>query len=93
MGFDEGLEPLRHLTVAQHHGADFRDGLPLHLQARGLDVEAHDLVGKILILRTVDGDAVVEVVDIIPLHAVEDLIFPLAGVPCIREGLGLRRGR
>ena len=88
VGVDEGLKPLRHLAVAQHHGADLRDGLPLHLQSRGLDVEAHDLVGKILILRTMDGDAVVEVVDIISLHAVEDLDLSLGGVPCIREGLG-----
>ena len=84
---------LRDLAVFQHHRADLRDGLPLHLQAGGLDVEADDLVVKVLILPTVYGDAVVQVVDEIPLHAVEDLDLSLGGVPRVGEGLAPRRGR
>ena len=43
VGIDEGLEPLTDLAAPQHHGTDLRDGLPVHLEARGLDVEAHEL--------------------------------------------------
>ena len=58
-GVHEGLEAVSDLAVLQHHGADLGDGLPVHLQAGGLDIEADDLVGKVLVLGTVDGDAVV----------------------------------
>ena len=64
------------------------DGLPVHLQAGGLDIEADDLVGEVLVLGTVDGDAVVQVIDKVALHAVEDLDLALGGVPGVREGLG-----
>ena len=87
VGVHEGLEPLRDLAVLQHHRADLGDGLPLHLQAGGLDVEAHDLVGEILLLGAVDGDAVVQIVDEVALHAVEDLDLPLARVPGLGERL------
>ena len=88
VGIHEGLEPLGDLAVFQHHRADLRDGLPLHLQAGGLDIEAHDLVGKRLILRPVYGDTVIQIVDEIPLHAVEDLDLPLLSrVPRLGERL------
>ena len=58
-GIHEGLEPVGDLAVFQHHGTDLGDGLPVHLQAGGLDIEADDLVGEVLVLGTVDGDAVV----------------------------------
>lgn len=58
-GVHEGLEAVGDLAVFQHHGADLGDGLPVHLQAGGLDIEADDLVGEVLVLGTVDGDAVV----------------------------------
>ena len=88
VGIHEGLEPLGDLAVLQHHGADLGDGLPRHLQARGLDVKAYDLIGEGLILRPVDGDTVVQIVDEIPLYAVEDLDLALfAGIPCLGERL------
>ena len=58
-GIHEGLEAVGDLAVLQHHGADLGDGLPVHLQAGGLDIEADDLVGEVLVLGAVDGDAVV----------------------------------
>ena len=58
-GIHEGLEAVSDLAVLQHHGADLGDGLPVHLQAGGLDIEADDLVGEVLVLGAVDGDAVV----------------------------------
>ena len=87
VGVHKGLEPLRDLAVFQHHRTDLGDGLPFHLQARRLDVEAHDLVGKRLLLRAMYGDAVVQIVDEIALHAVEDLDLPLARVPGLGERL------
>lgn len=54
-GVHEGLKRIRDLPVFQHHCADLRDGLPLYLQSGSFDVEAHDLVVKVLILRTVYG--------------------------------------
>ena len=86
IGVDEGLETLGDFTVFQHHGADLGDGLPIHLQAGGLDIEADDLIGKILILPAMDHDAVVHIVDEVALHAVEDL-NSLVVVPRIGEGL------
>ncbi len=83
----KGLEPLRDLPVFQHHGANLRDGLLHHVQPRGLNVEADDLVFKRLIHGAVDGHAVVQIVHIVPLHAVEDLDLPLGGVPCVGERL------
>ena len=86
-GVHEGLERLGDLSVLQHHRADLRDGLPRHLQARRLNVEAHDLVVKVLILRAVYGDPVVQIVDVVPLHAVQYLDLPLGCVPRLGERL------
>ena len=86
-GVHEGLKRIRDLPVFQHHCADLRDGLPLYLQSGSFNVEAHDLVVKVLILRTVYGNAVVQVVDVVPLHAVQDLDLPLARVPRLWECL------
>ena len=44
VGVYESLEPLGDLAVFQHHRADLRDGLPVHLQAGGLNIEADELV-------------------------------------------------
>ena len=87
-GVHEGLEAVSDLAVLQHHGADLGDGLPVHLQAGGLNIEADDLVGKVLVLGAVDGDAVVQIVDEIALYAVENFNFALGGVPGVGEGLG-----
>ena len=38
LGVDEGLEPVGDLAVFQHHRTDLRDGLPVHLQAGGLNI-------------------------------------------------------
>ena len=83
----KGLEPVRDLPVFQHHGADLRDGLLHHLQSRGLNVKADDLIVKILIHRAVDRHTVIQIVYIISLQAVEDLDLPLGSVPRIGEGL------
>ena len=49
VGVHEGLEPLRHLAVPAARTAPISVmASRVHLQARGLNVEAHDLVGKIL---------------------------------------------
>ena len=88
VGVDEGLEPVGDLAVFQHHGADLRNGLPVHLEARGLDVEAHELPVQGAVLGTVDHNPVVDVVDEVSLHAVEDLDLVPGGVPGVREGLG-----
>ena len=57
------------------------------LQAGRLNIEADDFVRKRLILRPVDGDAVVEIVDEIALHTVKYFYFTLGCMPRIREGL------
>ncbi len=89
LGIDKGLETVGDLAVFQHHRADLGDGLVGHVQTGGLDVEADDLVGEGLILRAVDGDAVVQVVDEVALHTVEELDLILGGIP----GLGKRLHR
>ena len=88
IGVDEGLEPLRDLAVLHHNRTDFRNGLPVHLQAGSLDVETDKLVIQRLVLFSVDHDAVVQIIDKIALHTVEDLDFIPRGVPCVRERLG-----
>ena len=82
----EGLKPVRDLPAADDHRANFGNGLLADLQAGGLNVEGYVFIGKGRILGPVDGDAVVQVVDEVPLHAVEDLDV-LGGVPRIREPL------
>ena len=88
VGVHEGLEPLGDLAVFQHHRADLRDGLPIHLQAGGLNIEADEFVVQPAVPPAVDGDAVVHVVDEVSLHAVEDLDLVPGGMPGVREGLG-----
>ena len=88
VGVYEGLEPFADLAVFQHHRADFRNGLPIHLQAGGLNIEADEFVVQPAVPPAVDGNAVVHVVDKIPLHAIEDLDLVPGGVPRVREGLG-----
>ncbi len=87
-GVHEGLEALGNLSVPEDHRADLRDGLPVHPEARGLDVEADDLPVQGDVLGPVDGDPVVHVVDEIALHPVEDLDLVPGGVPGVGEGLG-----
>ena len=70
LGIDKGLKTLGDLTVFQHHRADLGDGLVGHAQSGGLDVEADNLAAKGLILRAVDGDAVIQIVDKVALHTV-----------------------
>ena len=82
----EGLEPLDDLLPPDHHRADLRDGLLIDLQAGSLDVKSHVLTGKRGLLLPVDRNAVVQIVDKIPLHAVENLDV-LGGVPRVRKPL------
>ena len=86
VGIDKGLEGIRDLSVFQHHRADLRNGLGSDLQAGGLNVETDDLTVERLILIAVYGDAVIQVIDKIALHAVEDLDLACV-VPGVREGL------
>ena len=88
VGVDEGLEPLGDLAVAQHHCANLRDGLPVHLEAGGLDIEAHELIVQGAVLLAVDSYPVIQVVDKVPLHAVENFDLVPGGMPGVREGLG-----
>ena len=52
----EGLEPLGDLPVPQHHRADFRNGLPVHPEAGGLNIEADDFPLQRNVPGAVDGD-------------------------------------
>ena len=88
LGVHKGLEPFGDLAVFQHHGADLGDGLPLHLEAGGLDVKAHELPVQRAVLSAVDRHPVVQIVDEVALHAVEELDLVPGGVPGVREGLG-----
>ncbi|CDC69074.1 unknown [Oscillibacter sp. CAG:155] len=88
VGVDKGLEPLADLSIAQHNGADLRDSLPVHLEAGGLDVKAHELPVQRAVQIAVDHHPVVDVVDEVPLHTVEELDLVPGGVPGVREGLG-----
>ena len=88
VGVYKGLEPFADLAVFQHHRADLRDGLPVHLQAGGFNIEADELVVQAAVSPAVNGDAVVHVVDEVALHAVEDLDLVPGGMPGVREGLG-----
>ena len=87
LGIDKGLKTLGDLTILQHHRSDFGDGLVGHAQTGGLDVEADDLIGERLVLRAVDGNAVVQIVDKVALHAIEDLDLALTRVPCLGKRL------
>ncbi len=72
-GVHERLERIDDLPVAQDNGADLRDLVVLSRKARGLKVEGDELAVQRQACRTVDGDAVVHVIDIIALAAIEDL--------------------
>jgi len=87
LGIDKGLKTLGDLTILQHHRSDFGDGLVGHTQTGGLDVEADDLIGERLVLRAVDGNAVVQIIDKVALHAIEDLDLALTRVPCLGKRL------
>ena len=86
-GIYKGLESVCNLPVFQHHRADLRDSLFHHLQARGLDVKADDLVVKILVRRAVNRHPIVQIVDEIPFHTIENFYFSLGCVPGIGKGL------
>ena len=88
VGVYKGLEPFADLAVFQHHRADLRDGLPVHLQAGGFNIEADELIVQAAVSPAVNGDAIVHVVDEVALHAVEDLDLVPGGMPGVREGLG-----
>ncbi len=81
----KGLEPVGDLAVFQHHGADLRDGVFVHIQACGLNVKADDLVCKGLVLAAVYHHPIVQVVDKIALHAVKYFYFTVRFMPGIRE--------
>ena len=85
---DKGLEGVRYLAVLEHYGADLGDRFLLDVEACCLDVEADDFRGKVSVLCTVHGDAIINIIEIIALTAVKYFYFTLACVPGIWKGLG-----
>ena len=90
---NEGLEGIHHLTAPQNDRADLRDGVVESGKARRLQVEGDEFPLQVHIAPAVDGDAVIHVVDVVALAAVEDfygLVRPrhlvFAGLEGIREG-------
>ena len=83
----EGVEGIGNLPVFQHHCADLDDDLVLLVQAGGLNVEADDLAVEGGVCLPVDRHPVVHVVDVVGLHAEEDLDF-LGRVLGVGEGVG-----
>ena len=82
----EGLESVDDLPLPDNHRADLGDGLLGHLQAGCLDVKGHVLAVKGRVPVPVDGDAVIQVVDKVALHTVDDFDI-LGGVPRVGEPL------
>ena len=78
---------LGHPAVPQHHRADLGNRVGPLVQSGGLDIEADDLAGKILLPFPVDHHPVVHIIDVIGLHTVEDLDL-FGGVRGVRERLG-----
>ena len=69
----QGLEPLAGLAVPEDNGADLGDALVPAGKARRLQVEGDEVPPQRQVPHTVDDDAVVHVIDIISLAAVENL--------------------
>ena len=70
---NEGLKGIEHLAAAHHCGADFNDDIVLGRKARRLKVKCDVFRVKRRVDGAVDGDAVVHIVDIISLAAVQNL--------------------
>ena len=83
----EGVEAVGNLPVFQYHRADLNDDLILLVQSGGLNVKADDLPVEGLTDLPVDGHPVVHVVDVVGLHAEENLHL-LGRVPRVGEGVG-----
>ena len=85
-GRDEGLERIDDL-IALHDGrADLDDRVVLGRKTRRLEVKGDVFVVEACVKRSMDGDAVVYVVDVVALAAVENLDV-LGRVHRIRERL------
>ena len=87
-GIDEGAEFLACLAVFEDDGADLRQAVRLGGETGGLHVEGHELRVQPLVARAADGGALLHVVYVVALKAVEDLhaVF-LAGLAHLGEGL------
>ena len=96
VGVHKGLEPLTGLAVPEDDRADLGDALGAAGEARRLQVEGDEVPPQRQVPHAVDDDAVVHVVDIISLAAVEDLhrlVRPGDGAAALdgvhRVGVGL----
>ena len=70
---NKGLEAIQLFPVFHKDSADFNNTVILGRQAGGLQIKGNILPVKGHILITVDNDAVIHIIDIIALTAVEDL--------------------
>ena len=89
LGIDKGVENLEDLVPGKADGADLGHAVGLGVEAGGLDVEGHKLRVQRQARLADDGAVAVHVVDVVGLHAVDDLdAVLLARLPHVREGLG-----
>ncbi len=89
LGVDKGVELLFDLTAREQHRADLGHAVVHGVETGRLDVEGDKLTVQRQLGVADDGAVAVHVVEVIGLHAVDDLdavLFP--GLPHIREGLG-----
>ena len=87
-GIDERLKALRHDASLHAHRADLGDAVNVAVQAGRFDIKADKIGIEREIALPVDGEKVVHIVDIVPLHAVNDLDAALGPrVPELRERL------
>ncbi len=69
----EGLEPVHLFSLFEDDGTDLDDPVGTGRKARGFQVEGHIFLVEGHILRAMNHDAVVHVIDIVAFAAVEDL--------------------
>ena len=87
-GINERLKALRHDAIFHAHRADLGDAVNVAVQAGRFDIKADKIGIEREIALPVDGEKVVHIVDIVPLHAVNDLDAALGPrVPELRERL------
>ena len=61
----KGLEAVHFLTLFQDHGTDFNDPVRPGREARGLQIKGHEFFIEAHILRSVDNNPVIHIVDIV----------------------------
>ena len=89
LGVDEGVEGLEDPVAREADRADLGHAVRLRVEAGGLDVEGDELGVERQGAFADDGAVAVHVVDVVGLHAVDDLDAVLfARLPHVGEGLG-----